>query len=208
LKDENGVVIDYDGMFAADPAALWQVPLGVSVWESGVTDLSALLLAARDDIKDFAAVTRTPLPALSPDAANQSAQGSEMVEDGHVAKCIDRMGSLSEGWEEVQYLEFLWLGDTIRASRLDMEVLWIPPAIPSMSERFDAASKAKAAGVPQVYIMTNIVGMTPQEMRRYADEWAVEDLPPDPNTVEPAPLGDPAAVPDPQDTMSLDGMDA
>jgi len=172
VHDANGAEIDYDGMFAADPAALWQVPAGVEMWESQITDMTPMLMAARDDIKDFAAVTRTPLPALSPDAANQSAQGSEIVWSGHISKVIDRMSALSESWEQVTRLAFLWLGDEARASRRDMEVLWTPPDIPSMSERFDAASKAKAAGVPQSYIMANIVGMTPQEMRRYADEMA------------------------------------
>lgn len=213
VHDKDGNEINYEGLFSADPAALWQVPENVDIWESSITDLSPLLMAARDDIKDFAAVTRTPLPALSPDAANQSAQGSQMIWAGHISKCLDRMESLSESWEQVTALQFLWLGDDARASRRDMEVVWTPPDIPSMSERFDAASKAKAAGVPSSYIMANIVGMTPQEMRRYADEMAAEaevdaagavdtadptsDLPADPHM-------DPASP----DAMPPDGMDA
>lgn len=166
-KDENGEAINYDGMFPADPAALWTVPADVEVWESQLTDIMPMLMAARDDIKDFAAVTRTPLPALVPDAANQSAANTELVRSGLIFKAVDRMASLSESWEEVLRLRYAWEGDP-RASRTDTEILWQAPDIPSLSERFDAASKAAAAGLPDEYIRLNILGMTPQEIARYA----------------------------------------
>jgi len=169
-----GQEIDYEGMFAADPAALWNLPEGVDVWESQVTDLTPMLLAARDDIKDLAAVTRTPLPSLIPDGANQSSANTDLVESGLIFKAIDRMTALSEPWELVQQLQFLWAGDAMRAARRDMEVLWMPPSIPSMAQRFDAASKAKDAGLPDSYIHRNILGMTPQEMSRYAAEAATQ----------------------------------
>lgn len=168
LKDANGAAINYEGLFAADPAALWQLPQSAEIWESATVDLNPLLLAARDDIKDFAAVTRTPLPALSPDAQNQSAQGTELVKSGLVAKVVDRMTSLSESWEQVMQLMFLWSGDQVRATRTDMEVLWSPPDLPGMVERFDAAQKAKAAGISDDYIRLNIIGMSPQEIARMA----------------------------------------
>lgn len=193
VYDENGEEIDYEGTFSADPAALWQVPENVEVWESQVTDLTPMLLAARDDIKDFAAATRTPLPALSPDAANQSAQGTELVQSGLISKVIDRMSALSESWEQVMQLAFLWAGDSVRASRRDMEILWTPPDLPSMSERFDAAAKAQAAGVPRQHIMLNIVGMTPQEMARNAQAQAVEL--------------DPADAPEPPDAPASEPVD-
>jgi hypothetical protein len=172
--DKDGVEIDYEGMFAADPAALWNLPEGVDVWESQVTDLTPMLMAARDDIKDLAAVTRTPLPSLMPDGANQSAANSELVESGLIFKAIDRMTALSEPWEQLQQLQFLWAGDVERAARRDMEILWMPPSIPSMAERFDAASKAQAAGLPDAYIRRNVLGMTPQEIARYAAEPAAQ----------------------------------
>lgn len=168
LKDELGNLIDYDGMFAADPAALWMVPEGVEIWESAATDISPILHANRDDVKDFAAVTRTPLPALSPDAANQTTANSDLVKSGHLGKCLDRMAALSEPLEQVVNLMFMQAGDLARARRRDMEILWAPPDIPPMAERFDAAAKATAAGVPEAHVMLNIVGMSPQEIRRMA----------------------------------------
>jgi hypothetical protein len=194
ITDAQGKAIDYEGLFAADPAALWQVPANVEVWESQVTDMTPMLLAARDDIKDFAAATRTPLPALNPDAANQSGQGTELVKSGLVAKIVDRQASLSESWEQVLQLAFLWSGDTARAEVRDMEIVWAPADIPSLSERFDAASKATAAGVPTPYVMANVVGMSPQEIARY-------DLDEEPETGEPEPVG-PA---EPEDADPEDG---
>lgn len=171
-EDEDGEPIDYEGMFPADPAALWTVPDGVDVWESQLTDLNPMLLAARDDIKDLAAVTRTPLPSLIPGGENQSSSNTELVESGLIFKAVDRMTALSESWEQLQQLQFLWAGDTERASRRDMEILWMPPSIPSLSERFDAAAKAKAAGLSDSFIQRNVLGMSPQEMARYAAEAA------------------------------------
>ena len=180
--DETGAVIDYEGVFTADPAALWMVPEGVEVWESAAVDLSPLLHANRDDVKDFAAVLRTPLPALSPDAANQSSANTELVKSGHVAKCIDRIAAMSESDEEVISLMFLWMGDEVRASRRDMEMLWVPPNLPSMSERYDAAAKATAAGVPRDWVLLNLVGMSPQELSRMVAAEAAQEAaePPEP----------------------------
>ncbi len=186
IKDENGQEIDYTGVFAADPAALWQVPEGVEVWESQMTDITPMLMANRDDVKDFAAVTRTPLPALIQDAANQSSANSDLVKSGHLSKCADRIAALSESWEEVQHLQFLWAGDEQRASRRDMEILWEPLDLPSMAERFDAASKAEVAGVPLEYTYSNVLGMSPQEMRRYMPSMPVEHPPADATDADPS----------------------
>lgn len=176
LKDENGAEINYDGMFPADPAALWQLPAGVALLEGAAYDPTPLLMATKDDVTHYAAQTRTPLPSLQPDAANQSGANTEMVWAGHIAKCLDRMSTLSEGWEEVVQLGFLWKGETERARRRDMEVLWMPPDIPSLAERYDAVGKAQAAGMPEDFIRLHIVGMSPQEIRRYQSEMATAEV--------------------------------
>lgn len=160
-------LIDYDQIFAADPAAIWQVPAGVKVTELATTDITPLLTAARDDVRDFAAVTRTPLPALAPDAANQSGANTELVESGLVHKVVDRMTVISESHEDLLRVMFAWKKDN-RAKLPDIETLWLPPQLPTFAERYDAASKAIAAGVPRDWVMLNIVGMSPQELARAA----------------------------------------
>lgn len=176
--DKNNNPIDYDGVFAADPAAIWNVPKDVEVQELAATEPAGLLQTARDDIKDLSAVTRTPLPALIQDAANQTGENARMIEGGQNHKCADRIASLSEGWEEVALLQFLWAGDRERAKARDMEILWNPLEVPSMAERFDAASKAEAAGVDRGYIQREILGMSPQAIKRALAN--VPDLPADP----------------------------
>lgn len=157
----------YAEMFAADPAAMWMVPKDVEFWESTPTDPTWLLTATKDDIKDYAAATRTPLPALLPDAANQASQNVELVRYGFEAKMLDRIAALSQSHEQIVQLMYLWRGDTQRARRTDMEMLWEPLALPSLAERFDAVSKAQAAGMDPRWVMANVVGMSPQELRRY-----------------------------------------
>jgi len=62
--EKAGEPIDYDGLFEAGPAALWRLPEGVKIWESQTTDLRPLLEVSKDDKKDLAAVTGTPLYIL------------------------------------------------------------------------------------------------------------------------------------------------
>lgn len=159
LYDENGEKIDYEGQFAADPAALWMVPQDVDVWESGPTDVTPILNAVRHDVQDLSAITRTPLAWLMPESANQSAEGATFAREGLTSKVADRCRSLSESWEQVIALGFRWMGDDERGDPLAWETLWMPPAEPSLAQRFDAAVKGQQAGVPFRYLMTEVIGM-------------------------------------------------
>lgn len=202
LVDETGTDIDYEDVFAADPAALWQLPADVDIWESAATDLQPLLSAARDDIRDFAAVTRTPLAYLTPDAANQSAEGASLSREVLTAKVLDRTATLSESWEQVVSLAFRWQGDP-RADAVDMETLWAPPQHYSLAERYDAASKGAAAGVPWRYLMSAVIGMSPQELAKAEEE---RDAEPDPVPVAvpvPVPAADVADLEDPADMADM-----
>lgn len=167
-RDEEGNLVDYGDVFASAPDALWTLPAGASMWESGQVDLSAVRLAVRDDVQDLAAVTRTPLYYLTPDATNGSAEGASLAREGLVFKVTDRIGQASESWEQVMSIAFTMAGDGQRASRQDMEVLWSPPERYSLAERVDAANKAGAAGVPWRAVMQHILQFSPQEIDRMA----------------------------------------
>lgn len=178
--DAEGNEVDYDDVFAADPGALWLLPESAELWESGQVDLGPIRQAIRDDIQDLAAVTRTPLFYLTPEATNGSAEGASLAREGLVFKTADRIKHASESWEQVMSLAFLFAGDEARASRGDMEVLWAPPERYSLSERFDAGSKAKAAGVPWRAVMTDVLQFSPQQTDRMEAERATDvmfDLP-------------------------------
>lgn len=175
-EDADGNPIDYSGMFTADPGALWSLPDGATIWESQQTDIQGILSGVRNDVMDLAAITRTPLFYLTPDAANGSAQGASLAREGLVFKTSDRIVQASESWEDVMSLAFLRDGDPIRANRADMEVIWAPPERFSLAERYDAASKAGAAGVPWRTVMSDVLQFSPQAVDRMEAERATDVL--------------------------------
>lgn len=174
ITDEQGNDIDYDHIFESGPDALWMLPEGAEIWESGGVDLGPVRSAIRDDIQDLAAVTRTPLFYLTPDAANGSAEGASLMREGLIFKTKDRIVQASESWEQVMSIAFRFAGDTERASRGDMEVLWAPPERLSLSERADAASKAQ--DLPWRTRMSDIWQFSPQQIDRMEAERTMDVL--------------------------------
>lgn len=175
-RDEHGNEINYDDIFAADPGALWVLPQTAEIWESGQVDLGPIRQAIRDDVQDLAAVTRTPLYYLTPDSSNGSAEGASLAREGLIFKTQDRIAQASESWEQVMSLAFRFAGDPERANRADMEVLWTPPDRFSLAERYDAASKAQAAGVPWRSVMADVLQFSPQQIARMEAERATDLL--------------------------------
>lgn len=174
-KDAAGNDIDYGSIFTSDPGAMWQLPAGVDLWESAQVDLSPLLASVRHDIQDLAAITRTPLFYLTPDAANGSAEGASLAREGLVFKAEDRIVETSDPLEQVMSLAFLFAGDEARATRSNIEVLWAPAERFSLEGRADAASKA-AATRSRRGILSDIWGLSPQETQREMAETAAEAL--------------------------------
>ena len=174
--DEDGEPVDYSNVFESSPGSFWLLPPEAELWESGVVDLNPIRQAIRDDVQDLAAVTRTPLFYLSPEAANGSAEGASLAREGLVFKTKDRIGQATESWEQVLSLAFQFAGDNQRASRQDIEVLWLPPERFSLAERYDAASKASAAGVPWREIMSDVLQFSPQAVERMQSERAGDAL--------------------------------
>lgn len=176
MLDESGNPIDYTDVFSADPGALWQLPETADIWESGQVDLSGIRDSIRHDVQDLAAVTRTPLFYLTPDAANGSAEGATLARESLVFKTLDRIVQAGESWEQVMSLAFTFAGDATRASRTDMETIWSSPQRYSMAEKYDAATKAQVAGVPWKTVMLTILEYTPQEVERMEEEKASDAM--------------------------------
>lgn len=172
--DAQGNEIDYDNLFEASPGALWQLPTGVEIWESGQVDLGPIRQAIRDDVQDLAAVTATPLYRFTPDAAAGSAEGASLMREGLVFKTMDRLTQASEALEQVMSTAFLFAGDEERSRRSDMEVMWAPPERFSLAERYDAAAKAIAAGETWRSVMSDVLQKTPQEIDRMEGERAAD----------------------------------
>ena len=149
--DEDGNEIDYEAMFTPGPDALWTLPEGVSIWESQPGDVSQILQAVKDDIRELSAVTRTPMSVLSPDSANQSAEGAALMREGLVYKVEDRQRRMSPFWESL-----VSMGLTLDGKPAEVQVQWAPAERQSLSERFDALTKA--GDMPWRDRMTDVLG--------------------------------------------------
>ena len=173
--DAEGNEIDYSDIFRADPGALWLLPEGSDIWESGQTDLNGIRSVFRDDVQNFAAVTRTPLFYLTPEANNGSAEGASLAREGLIFKTKDRIKQQAESLEIVSSLAFRFAGDNARADA-QIQTLWDDPERFTLSEKYDAASKALAAQVPWRTVMSSVLQYTPQEIDQMEAERASDAL--------------------------------
>lgn len=172
--DADGNAIDYNGLFQPGPGSLWLMPPGAKIWESGQTDIQGILNAAKNDIQDFAAVTRTPLHYLTPGGESQSAEGASLSREGLVFKTEDRITRVSSSWSSVVSLMFRYAGDEARASLLDLEPIWESPERHSLAERGDAI--VKFADMPFRSRMELIGKFSPAEIDQMEVERASEIL--------------------------------
>jgi hypothetical protein len=171
---KTGDEIDYDNVFTAEPGAIWQLPATAEIWESGEVNLQGILLSIRDDIKDLAAVSGTPLYTVTPDVANGSAEGASLQREQLTFKVEDRQDRWELPHERVDELIFRTLaslgGDDAeehqkRSEPGTVEVMWGPADRESKSERANAIAQTK--GVMPIYLqLTEIWGLTPDQADR------------------------------------------
>lgn len=147
VKDpDTGETINWDEIFQPGPDALWKLPPGVSIWESGDVQLQPILSAATDDLKMLSAVTSTPFSLFSPDGINQSAEGAQLTREGREFKVEDRDKIAGRSWARVLSLMFRFGPDSLRyddnqADRADAARIiidWKP------AQRYSLAEKAQA----------------------------------------------------------------
>lgn len=172
--DEDGNEIDYAEIFRPGPGELWQLPDGVSIEELGQTDVRPILEAIKDDVRDFAAVTSTPLYFISPDAANGSAEGASTMREAHVFKCEDRITRMSDPHAQTMAHAFRFDGDTVRADLLTMEPLFRPAERFSLVEKSQASSQAQ--DVPWRTRMTDIWQFSPDKVAEMESERMADAL--------------------------------
>jgi hypothetical protein len=191
-EDDDGNEIDYSEIFTADPGAMWQLPEGASMWESGTVDLTGLRMAIKDDIIAFAAVTKTPLHYLTPDAAAGSAEGASMMREGLVYRVEDRRRRFEGPLAQVMALCFRLMGDDARADALAIRTLWQPAERFSLSEKASAAAQAVTT-LPNEAILTDVWQYAPSDLPRLKAARA-EDLLFAPLATAPAAPGGPGAA--------------
>jgi hypothetical protein len=161
--DASGKEKDYSDLLEADPGAVWRLPRGYEIWESTPTDLTPALLAVRDDIKEFAGVTFTPLYVFTPDAVQGSAEGAGLAREGQVYK--------AEAWQTVAARPFLnAAGDMLAVAGTpidDIQLKWMPAERYSLIQKAQAAQLAQAAGVPWEGRMEDFMQLPPETISRY-----------------------------------------
>jgi hypothetical protein len=168
--EKAGEKIDYDELFQAGPAALWMLPAEANIWESSPTDITPILNAAKDDLKNLAAVTGTPLYTLSPDAAAGSAEGAALARETLTFNVEELNDIASDVFAEAHSLCFQAARDQARADVTRIETIFASIDRASMTDRAAAAAQAKAGGLTQSLIDEKFFGLTPAEQRQAAQD--------------------------------------
>jgi hypothetical protein len=180
---ETGERIDWDEVFQPGPDALWKLPPGVKIWESGEVQLQPLLSAIQDTIKQLSATTSTPFSLFSPDGVNQSAEGAQLNREGLVFKVEDRCNIAARSWSRVLSLLFRFAPDedrydaagNDRSEQGKIVLDWKPAERYSLAERSQADSQNKSLSAEMAAV--KIWGLTADEaeinrVQRNADIFA------------------------------------
>jgi hypothetical protein len=165
-----GQKIPWDDLLEGGPSAMWRLPPGTKVEESATTDVTPLLTAVKDELRQLAAASSTPLYLLDPEAAQGSAAGASASRETLVFKVEDLCARAGVALSQVMALSFEATG----ARRDDLEAIWAPADRPSLAERGQAASQA-ASTLPRKTIWREIWQLTPDEMAQ-AEQDEADDL--------------------------------
>ena len=183
--DEHG---NTDDAFEPGADLLWAVEAPDAAFgDFAQADIRMIIDACKEDVRQLAAISRTPPHYLVGELNNVNGATLKATETGLVAKCNDRKRQLGESWEQVNRFAATIEGRQIAP---DAEVIWADSESRSTAEIADAAVKKQAVGVPWRQNMVDL-GYSPQEIERMEGERAADALiqslaaPP----VEPVPNG-------------------
>lgn len=163
-EDEDGEEakadpIDWSAVFRADPGSLWKVPKDTEFWESSQADLTPIITAKRDDVKEFAAVTSTPLHLITPDAANGSAEGAGLMREAATSKVRDRRARVTPPLKLLWRIVFAFAGSPDRTM---LRLHWGPIEFRTLAEKASASAQASTS-LSLERILTDIWELSPQE---------------------------------------------
>jgi len=161
-------------VFKADPGALWKVPDGFKFWESSPLDMTSILNAKRDDVKEFAAVTSTPLHLITPDAVTGSAEGAGLIRESATSKNRDRRARNTPPMKLLWRIAFALAGQNERATST-IKLHWGPIEFRTLAEK--ASASAQASGTLSLeQRCERIWEMTPEETAENIDQLAAEAI--------------------------------
>lgn len=160
--DPNGNKIDYGLIFEPAPGAMWELPEEIEdIWESQQSTLSDLLLAVKDDLRTFGALTGAMMPGVASDSENQTAEGARSGKEGTAAKASKFLRRARPVFD----------GALVAALRVEgfpaedtVSVRFEPTDRVTLAEKMDAASKAIAAGMSIKTVQRDILGWSPDQI--------------------------------------------
>lgn len=160
-------------VFQAGPGKVWKVPKDWDFWESTQADLGPMNNTKRDAVKEFAAVTFTPLHLITPDDANGSAEGAGLLRESLTSKVRDRRARITPGLKLLWRIAFAMNGERERGKKVDM--LWGPIEFRSLAEKGSASAQARGV-LSRKRIMRDVWELTPQEIAENENELRAERL--------------------------------
>ena len=159
--DELGREIDYDRLFAADPGAIWQIPVGWDMDQLDQVSLQDYLASVDKDVREFCSVSGTPLVMAMSDAVNQSAEGARKASEARDNKAADRIRRFTPAVKRVARLAAAYAGlDDI--AKGPMGLAWAPVGQESLVTRGQAAVSAESSDVPWETRMTEVWEFPPE----------------------------------------------
>jgi hypothetical protein len=168
--------ISYDDVFLSAPDALWKLPATAKMWESGAVDTTPIMTMVSKQVELVSAVMFTPLSMFTPEGANQSAQGATLVREGSTFKVEDKHERIGAAHAQTAALIFRLAGLTEIADPDTISITFAPAERYSLSEKADAAVKAKASGVPWETIMREIWQFSPEQIARMKTQRMTDEV--------------------------------
>lgn len=169
-----GDPIDLSERFAMGPAALWNLPDGVDIWESQTTDVGGLQNVINADIRNLAATAGIPLDILSPDVQG-SANGAELKRETLKFKVENLNALASEAITRMVRMALVASGRST-ADNQDFELTWKPMVSTSSLELAQSGQLKYQSGLmARRTVLTHDFGFTAQDvaeddMNRMADQ--------------------------------------
>lgn len=169
-KVQAGDKIDYSQLFEMGPAALWLMPKDAKIGESQVTDITPLVTAVSNDIRQLAGATGTPLSILSPDVAG-SAEGAKLTTLMLRRKVEDMNARANDAFVLLLRMALASAGESSNdVTEERFETMWEPVELPSDVEQTQAAANVKGI-LPVKTIMRRYLYMSEMDIAE-----AMQDL--------------------------------
>ena len=139
--------------------------------EFSESDIRQVLDAVQADVRDLAAITKTPPHYLLANIVNVSGDALKAAETGLVSKTWDRMHTVEIGWKRAARLALKAAG---KPSDGRIEVDWKDPESRSRAELADAALKESTIGVPFSLLLERL-GYSPEQIKQAKEERDAEE---------------------------------